>query len=340
MKLLAAVTDQLAAAIEGKEGTPKALSLRALTDLLTRARREVPEKLRAGLAASLTDLPWMQQSEVLEYRWDAVKTAAMLPSLRRIVDHPPEGRRELRDLAARRIYELDPAEGRKLILEDMLRKQPLFGFQVLAALPDQTLPSIESSLMDNLERTGDWIGRELIARYGSKAILPRVKALSARAPSACDPTLNAYFLRVDPEFGEAKIRQAQTEAAGSRCQALIISQTARYYAGPEWEKIAIEALQDPLVGVKMDAARALGQRGSSAAKEPLFRAFEYWRDWWKNRPAEMNEENRYFERELARALATGKAWKLQKAEFSRLEALCLTEQCRRLVVGRPAEAAR
>lgn len=352
MKTLAALTGQLAAATERKEGAAKAVSLRTLTDLLMAAKRDISEKLKDDLAASFAEMPWMLQSEMLGYRWEAVRTAAMAPALRRIIDDPPEGRRDLRDLALRRLYDFDPAEGRRLILAEIERAEPRLGFEVLAMLPEKTLPSLESTIMRNVERTRTWIGRALIARYGSKAILPRVKALyetidkemrsrpadawrqtspvrSLAAP-ACEPALIAYFLRVDPAYGEAKLRKAVAErwAEVSNCYMMIIPQTARLYGGPQWEKVAMEALEDPVVGVKMYAAKALGEHGSGAAKGPLFRTFEYWHEWWKDRPNELNAENLNFERELVRALAAGKGWKLDKSEFARLEGLCLTQECR------------
>jgi hypothetical protein len=165
----------------------------------------------------------------------------------------------------------------------------------------------------------------LVARYGTKAILPRVKALYESEASRCESALIGYFLRVDPAYGEVRLREALIVPL---CSVRILAQTAHYYAGPVWEKLAIEALRDPSVEVKRSTASALGKHGSGAAKNPLFEAFEYWHNWWKDRPNEINAENLFFEQELVRALATGKNWKLEKADFGRLEKLCLTGECK------------
>jgi hypothetical protein len=150
------------------------------------------------------------------------------------------------------------------------------------------------------------------------------------ASPACEPPLVAYFLRVDPAWGEQLLRQSLGERSFpfGRCWMTILGKTGAYYAGPEWEKTAILALQDPTVIVKSDAVKALGQHGSADSAAMVWEAFRYWHDWWKDRPTEMNEENRQFERAFVEAITHSKNWIAGAGEGNRIRDLCVTQDCR------------
>ncbi len=91
----------------------------------------------------------------------------------------------------------------------MKRPDPRLPYRTLAMLPDATRPA-----------------EELIARYSTKSILVPLKDFYAKreaemrsrvttnpniAAPACEPPLVAYFLRVDPAWGEKVLRQSLAE---------------------------------------------------------------------------------------------------------------------------------
>ena len=140
-----------------------------------------------------------------------------------------------------------------------------------------------ATLLDHLQHNGGRPAEELIARYSTKSILVPLKDFYAKrdaemrsrvttnpniAAPACEPPLVAYFLRVDPAWGEKVLRESLAERGYTmgRCWLGIIGQTAVYYSGPVWERVAIDALQDPAVPVKIDAVKSLAQYGSPGAK--------------------------------------------------------------------------
>ena len=349
-----ALLDSLALAAASKVGAAKAICLKTLLE----AGRPVPS---GEIAASFRNLPAMEQSNLLQYRWAQIAGPPMLPVVRAIYENPPEPQYDppIRDIALRRLYELDPAAGRRLILAEMTRPAPRLRPDVLTLLPDQTLPGVEGAIMDNLERDGDrGLLEVLLARYGTRAVLARAKAFYARLDAemrarptdawkltsppvhslsapAVEPPLIAYFLRVAPAFGEAKLRQALAErwAEAGLAYRWVLGAVGRLYRCPEWEQVAIETLADPLVTVKMDAASALGRYGSAAARKPLLECFRYWHTWWKDRPAEMNDENRYFERQLALSLARAGGWLSDRAFLDEIAAQCITPACRQEIQG-------
>jgi hypothetical protein len=112
-----------------------------------------------------------------------------------------------------------------------------------------------------------------------------------------------------------------------RCWLGIIGQTAAYHAGPVWEQVAIEALQDPAVPVKIDSVKSLSQYGSRAAKPAIFDAFRYWHEWWKNR-GEQNDESRGLEQTFVAAAAHPKSWAPDDRDLAIIRDLRLPEGCR------------
>jgi hypothetical protein len=85
-------------------------------------------------------------------------------------------------LALRRFSELSPAEGRALLLAEIKSLHPRLGLPTLCSLPDKTLPALDTILAANLEiykrdpKGSEQLPTGLVKRYGTRAILPRVKA--------------------------------------------------------------------------------------------------------------------------------------------------------------------
>ncbi len=214
---------ELATVIAEKRGEAKAISLHTVLSGIQYAA--VTEDLRAQLAAVFLDLPRQQQGELLGWQWKMIAGPAMIPVLRQIYEdlskHPENSPA---DAAVRRLYELDPAGTRPLILDEMKRAALRLQVATLAVLDDATLPEMDRVLLDNLQHS-PWqqdTGAELIARYATADILGGVKEfyekrdamrrtrtardLSSVGPSSCQPALIGYFLRVDPAWGERVLR--------------------------------------------------------------------------------------------------------------------------------------
>jgi hypothetical protein len=224
------------------------------------------------------------------------------------------------------------------LIEEMSRPNPALPFRTLSILPDATLPEVDETLLKNLGSSIQT--QELIARYATARILDGVKTFyekrdammrsrtSSNVPDiaspACEPGLIAYFLRVAPEFGEQELTRSLLERSYpmGRCWMSIVGKTASYYTSPEWERVAIAALQDKTVVVKADAVQALAKHDSPPAKAAVLESFRYWHEWWKDR-AEMNMESRLFEQVLLNA-----AVRAQNPDFSQIRDLCLSPDCK------------
>src|ERR1700733_5122441 len=330
---------------EQKQGAAKAISIKTLLDNVTAGN--VPETLRSEIAALFPELPSSQQAELLDYQWKKIDAPEMIPVLRQIYESAPQSRYPENPLFAsvvERLYELDTNRTRTLLLEEMKRPDPPLPYRTLAMLPDATLPELDATLLDHLQHNGGRPAEELIARYSTKSILVPVKDFYAKrdaeirsrvttnpniAAPACEPPLVAYFLRVDPAWGEKVFRQSLAERGYTmgRCWIRIISETAVYYSGPAWEKVAIDALQDGAVPVKIDAVRPLAKYGSVAAKPAIFDAFRFWHEWWENR-GEPNEENRGLGQAFFEATTNPKNWSPDDADLAAVRELCLSAGCK------------
>jgi hypothetical protein len=336
---------ELASVVAQKRGDAKAISLNTVLTGMRYAL--VTDDLRDQLAAVFVDLPSRQQGDLLAWQWKRIAGPAMIPVLRQIYENPPKDASQLAYAAVQRLYELDPAGTRPLILDEIKRDPLRLAPATLAILDDATLPEMDRVLLDHLQR-GPWQDNvaELIARYATADILGGVKAwyehrdvmrrtrtardLSGVGPSSCQPAVIGYFLRVDPTWGERVLRgvlnDRETYPRGG-CWREIVGKTAKYNAGPAWEKVAIEALANPVAEVKMDAVRALGAHGSAAAQPAVMDAFRAWHDSWKDRPAEMVSEGP-FEQTFLQASVRAHNWVATGGDLEKVRDLCITSGCR------------
>ena len=169
------------------------------TLLLRPARESADVQPLAGLPeAVVTDafLTWSadQQYSLLSTFWNRLMVAAMVGPLEKIVEQPEIPNQILRDVALQRLFELDPSAATPRILEEI--KHPHFDNgmftvkgETLGLLPEETLPQFDQLLASRIEgedrRT--WaLDAQLIGRYATKAILPRVRAVYEAASGQWD----------------------------------------------------------------------------------------------------------------------------------------------------------
>src|SRR5262249_43662458 len=173
------------------------------------------------------------------------------------------------------------------------------GFATLRILADQTLPELDETLVENLEKAPS-DGREgadgfssLIERYATASVLPRVRAIysdkCAVRGCAYQFSLLAYFLRVDPAMGIDLVKQSLAARGPGNAQryTTALTEVAKLRRHPELEAIAIDRLDDPDPKVVADAASMLGECGSPDGEGPRWRRLEKWLQEWKGRSEEL-----------------------------------------------------
>ncbi len=340
---------RLNASVGNKHGQARAVTL---DTLLLYPRKQSPARRQAvarAMAESFEALPPRDQSVLLEAaQWPLIRQPAMLGVLKHIYARlsvpPAPGRSDdwdrsyLRDLALRRLTEMQRAQGRALLLAQIRQAAPQAGFDVLQSLPDKTLPALDSTLARNLEqsqttRQGDLLMQcRLIARYATGAILPRVLAVYYNGNGLDNrtmPPLLAYFLRVAPAQGAQMLAaEVRTERKGSGYFELF-TEVAGYYTCPELEQLALATLNDPNAGLAADAADMLGRYGSASAEAALWRRLRRFHAQWQGREAQLTTQQYGLGTDarlglaLVKALTLSPAWLTTPAQVDEIRRLSL-----------------
>lgn len=343
------ILEQLLAALPAKRG--KALSTSLSTALnqawnLNALPQQTIDKLIAQLLSLFDKLPPNEQNSLLSFRWDKIKSPALLPILKRYAQtdfpekrkEPPYELREVSGNALRRWYELDPAGARSAIITEISRPRPRFGARALGLLPDKTLPEVDFVLAENFRTAEDYDAKSnlasLIARYATDAILPQVieeldPQLGKWACNIQNPLLG-YVLRVSPSSARTRIEKA-IAARGegfSACNHELFQIVSGIHYDPLLEDIAIESLNDSDLEVAASAATLLGKSGSSAAESALLKRYESWAEQWAGRETQLNKTvgddlngdfyQLAFGLNLTQALGTGRGWLSDKAALRQL----------------------
>jgi hypothetical protein len=332
------------ATLDSKSGKARAVTVNTLLMEDSNLSEAAHVQLRHLLVASWDSLPAKKQNELIEYRWDEIDGPELLPILRGIANSPPNPGHNMetvqRGPALRHLYELDPTEGRDLILREILNPKGDIGMSVLGILPDKELPQIEEPILARLRVHNDTsVDFRLIERYATARPLTELKAIyeKARGKWACDPqaALLSYFLRIDPNYGVAEISAALNEREFTGCYKMVFSDFGVALHMPRVEKIAIIALNDPSPEVAANAAGALGKYGSAKVEPVLWERLRKFHEKWgdksdqlRYRPglsSELQAEG-MLEYSLIHAIANGQAWLCGPDKLQRLSEIVTTER--------------
>src|SRR5260370_20755376 len=325
-KKMADHMSSVAATLQSKTGQARAVSVSDLLQSDVALNTGARSQLRQILLASWNSLPPRRRNELIQYTWDKIGGPELLPILRGIVAGEPNRNRDPdkpdRASALRRMYELAPGDGRGLILHEIANTQGDIGIDVLELLSERELPQIEQPLIAKMrtDNAGD-IDFQLIERYASARALPEVKGVYARHRGewACIPqtALLRYFLRVNPDYGVAQVKDALTLRQMTGCYKYQFTALDEDIRRPKLEQIAIAALDDPSPEVVRDAAQALRKYGSAKAEAPLWVRLEKFHNQWKNRQDELHYRPGVnpevlaeigLEQVLVQAVTNGQAW--------------------------------
>ena len=160
------------------------------------------------------------QLNLLISSWDRFAFSAMAPVLKALYQSPPDDSARLRDMALRRLYQLNPQVARPFMLDELQRSDLRVSMTTLRLLPDAAFPDYEEAwvrLLDHgvLDERIDAAVR--LERFGSAAVLPSVKRIYAAQGRqwSCDVRMAAvnYLVRFD-----AKASAPWSQAATADCR--------------------------------------------------------------------------------------------------------------------------
>lgn len=335
------IYEKAATLVETKQGAAKAETIQSVVLRPPRNRNSVG--LPAGLsgeevASAFAILPPEQQLNLLQTSWNRVRVPEMIAPLKKLIQDPQIRNQMLRDLAFKRLYELSPREATPLFLEEI--RQPRVTDRVntvtgatLGLLPNETLPEFDQLLTDRMEQNKSGMPQldaQLIGRYASKAVFPRVKSIYGnhlgRWPCVTEDGFFVYFLRVDPNFGVKTLAQA-----GGFCLNQALANVAKMNRWGELEPRLIARLNGSDLWNARDAAETLAKYGSPKAEEAMWERLRRFHAEWEERAnelvmPEMKKDANLavtFQYALVEALGGAQTWLLTDEQITELENLTL-----------------
>ena len=345
-----ALAQQLADGLATKQSHARAVSTASLLSLGRSSAQhgQMPKWLATAhgeLPKVLARLPHRELSHLLDYGFRPIAHLPLAPALKELLAKPGLDV-NLRQVALRRLYELDRKEGRRRILEIIRTGKPDLGIAPMAALgilPDRELPKLAPDLAARLEQCGPhchptqlWVLGSLLHRYGTPAVAKRVRAVYAQQRewgAREQAAFLAYFLRVEPTYGAEAVRAA-VKQRGKLSSTNMLTKLIALRTAPEVERLLIAELDNPRGNLAGEAARALGRYGSAKVEAALWRRLERWNRTWRGKEKQLrhpligtnpNSEQVQLERRLWQGIATGHAWIADHDKLSKLRSLLVTE---------------
>ncbi len=363
------IRSELLNAVSRKRGKALALTLNTVLAWSYEEGKPKPVsgQLAAQLAAVFDQLPVEKQKDILESRWELIKSPDFLPILQKYARQYREfpvpnevnasNSLHLTGAALRRWYELEPGEARAVIIQEIVRSNPRYSASVLGVLPEKTLPEVEHIIAEHFAAEGvSSYGAEnlasLLQRYATDSVLPHILPVAdkyvGRWACAIQAPILAYLLRVNSEVARSRIEKAMAARGEgySACNHSLLVELGALQPDPMLEKIALSSLDDDDPEVAANAATFLGKYGSVASEDSLLERLIGWSEKWHGREQEL----RYVPGEtnanlwqgalgtnLILALATAKSWLADENKLRRLQELALgsdgQQQLERMVAG-------
>ncbi len=340
-----ALFEKTAALVSTKQGRARAETVDALLLRPARGSQDIrPLTALPGteIASAFLSLSPDQQWNLLSTFWERLRVPAMATALETIVAEPEIRHQMLRDAALQRLYELDPDEAKPYILDEI--KHPHVDNSVgtvkaktLGVLPQKTLPEFDQLLAARLERKDSHtmpLDAQLIGRYSTKAILPRVKSVYETAPGLWDCVtedgLVLYFLRTEPEYGVQRLA-----AAPSFCMTESIPAVMKVKRWGEIETRVIAQVNNPDLNRARQAAETLSKYGSAKTEAALWERLRRFHQQWVSRENDLSFRSSTprdasdaigFQYGLVESLAGAQAWLLSNEQVDELETLTLGSQ--------------
>ncbi len=343
--------------VSKKEGAARAQTVQTLLNLEPTPSPEPPEvqsQMRAWLAVSFLDLDVLSQIDDLRQRWGMLDSPGILPALRTLAESPPMSdhysspysREDLRSVAFKRWYELDPTGARKEILAEIGSPTPPLSAQALTFLPAKPLPQFERLWADafvkikttdqtnpSAQRREDLLG-SLLVRFGTGAAVPQMIAKLNQPPSpyACIAygEALAYLVRFSPHDARRLLKR-QIATKEPDCSDSMFRRIYDQAAGPVLNEVADEALNNPDPGVVEDAASYLTLYGRKSDEKYIWQRYVKWTREWSGKKSALEHpgpgapSDPYLGEMLGHALIANQGWLANHALISRVLQMCVVK---------------
>lgn len=279
-------------AVQKKDATARAQTLQTLLVLSRNIKTpEVKSKMTSLLTASFLTVDHRNQLNDLRQDWDTLRSPGILPALQKLARLPAmndddldrETWENLKSVALRRWYELDPKGARSEIMTQIGSASPSLSAQAIAFLPAETLPQFESlwatAFVQALNRPEEKALGSLLVRFGTGAATPQMIAKLNGPPeiNSCIPhsLALAYLVRFSPNDARPLLRrEIKRGKTGPYCELLrLVSENA---TGAVLNEVSLESINDADPHTRASALQYLTSYGRESDEKPLWDSYVNW----------------------------------------------------------------
>lgn len=313
---------------------------------------KVKQQMASLLKLSFLDLDSRNQTDDLRNEWDRLRSPEFLPILQTLARLPVENdsdlevwvydRQELKGLALKRWYELDPEGAHREIVAQIGSATPSLAAQSIAFLPEEQFPQFEplwaQALLDTTGQLRERALGSLLVRFGTGAATKQMMAKADAKDDLCDghTVALAYLARFSPD--EAKSRL--TREFSGKCAHDRLEFISKLTHASVLNDQAVENLNSQNPETVRDALQYLTSYGRKEDEGSLWKRYVEWtaayegkenlldrrgNDWYKT------FDNSVMGDELGEALIKNQGWFADPDFITHVLKKCVGEEmCKRL----------
>jgi hypothetical protein len=307
----------------------------------------IPPPLRDVFVGEFDTFHPFDQHYLLDNYWEQLRDPSFVPALERMLADDGGARDyQRRASALRRLKDLNPEKARPYILAEIRDPDSNVDYELLASLPDETLPEVDDALLGQIRAAPpqaqryDFLSLKhkamLAARYGSSAIyeglLETYRASGDKWQADARGAVLGYLARYNPEQALPLVEQALAQTGTGQDSTLLLELTRSSYpvAVRELLRRRLEG-DDP--GAVGSAAYVMSQHGVEGDELLIESRLERWRKEWAGHAAELGAAEGVMQRmaevNLVVSLLQSKVWKLPREKTATITRACVTQDCRR-----------
>ena len=311
---------------------------------------EVKQQMASLLKLSFLDLDSRSQTDDLRNEWDRLRSPEFLPILEALARLPVQSdsdlvydRQQLKGLALKRWYELDPEGAHREIVAQIGSASPSLAAQSIAFLPEEQFPQFEpiwaQALLDTTSQLRQRALGSLLVRFGTGGVTNQMIAkLGEKSNYPCDAHIVAlaYMVRSDPNLARQKLKQ---EFPG-KCSGQLLRFISELTTAPVLNDQAVENLDSTEPETVRDALQYLASYGRKEDEAPLWRRYVEWTSAYEGKAVLLDRrgndwyktfDNSIIGEELGDALIRGQGWFADPDLIARVLKQCVGESmCKQL----------
>ena len=284
---------------------------------------EVNRQMASLLKLSFLDLDSRSQTDDLRNEWDRLRSPDFLPILQALARLPVQSdsdlevwvydRQQLKGVALKRWYELDPEGAHREIVAQIGSATPSLAAQTIGFLPEEQFPQFEplwaQALLDTTSQLRERALGSLLVRFGTGAMTNQMIAkLGEKSDYPCDPHIVAlaYLVRFDPNLARERLKQ---EFPGE-CSGQLLRFISELTTAPVLNDQAVENLNSTEPETVRDAVQYLTSYGRKEDEAPLWRRYVEWTEAYggKENLLDHRGNDSIIGQELGSALIRGQGW--------------------------------